>query len=344
MSTGRPIHVVCARSLSEQHVARLRAVSPRLVVHLRPAGNRAELQLQLSPEVEVLFSSFAPESLAGLPNLRWLQSRSAGINTVVDTPVWKADHVAITTASGIHGPTIAEYVTGMMIALARDFIGFLAFQRRSQWPISPRNNFEQFPGRDLRGATVLIIGYGSIGREIGRQCHALGMRVLAVKRDPSRRADTGYLIAGTGDPDGVIPERIAAPSELDSMLPEAEYVVLASASTAANRGLIGEAQLRLMRGDAFLINIARGDLVDEAALARALRERWIAGAALDVFAREPLGADSPLWALDNVILSPHVAGITPRYDDLMTDLLAENLRHYVAGEPLLNLVDRSLGY
>lgn len=344
MSKDGPIHVVCARNLPAEHIARLRAVSPRLVVDVRPARNRAELKPLLSPEVEVLFSSFAPESLDGLPNLRWFQSRSAGMNTVSDTPLWTADQITVTNSSGIHGPTIAEYVTGMMIALARDFLGFLSFQRRSCWPTTPKNHVEQFPGRELRGATALIVGYGSIGREIGRQCRALGMRVLAVKRDPLRRVDSGYTIAGTGDPDGIIPERIVGAADLNAVLPEAEYVVLASASTADNRGLIGETQLKSMRRDAHLINIARGDLVDEVALIRALRERWIAGAALDVFAREPLAADSPLWSLDNVILSPHVSGITPRYDDHMTTLLAENLRRYVAGEPLLNVVNRSLGY
>lgn len=298
----------------------------------------------VSPEVEVLFSTFAPDSLTMLPNLRWLQCRSAGMNAVVGTPAWTAEHIAITSASGIHGITIAEYTTGMMIALARDFLGYLSFQRRSCWPTTPKNHVEQFPGRELRGATVLIVGYGSIGREIGRQCHALGMRVLAVKRDPSRRVDTGYTIAGTGDPAGTIPERIVGPDKIDEVLPEAGYVVIASASTPANRRLIGEAQLNLMRRDAFLINIGRGDLIDEPALIRALAEHRIAGAGLDVFEKEPLPADSPLWALDNVILSPHISGMTPRYDEHMVALFAENLRRYVSGEALLNLVDRTLGY
>ena len=130
----------------------------------------------------------------------------------------------------------------------------------------------------------------------------------------------------------------------DTVIGAADFVVIASASTMHNRHLLGESQLRLMRRDAFLINVARGEIVDEAALIRALQERRIAGAALDVFEREPLPADSPLWKLDNVILSPHIAGITPRYDDHMAGLFAENLRRYLAGEPLLNLVDRNRGY
>lgn len=339
-----PVHVLCTRNFKPEQLDRLRSVSTRLVVEQRPARSRAELMTVVSPEVEVLLSTFAPDSLEPLPALRWLQLRSAGLNAVIDTPVWCNPSIVVTNASGIHGPSIAEYVTGMMIALARDFAGFLSFQRRSCWPMTPKNHIEQFPGRELRGATVLIVGYGSIGREIGRQCHALGLRVLAIKRDPTRKADPGFGLPGTGDPSGEIPAEIGAPGDLERMLPEAEYVVLASASTAENRHLIAGPQLRLMRPDSFLINIARGDLIDEPALVRALRERWIGGAGLDVFAKEPLPAESPLWQLDNVILSPHVSGITPRYDEHMTGLFAENLRRYVAGEALLNVADRSLGY
>ncbi len=322
----------------------MRAVSPRLVIVQRPVRNREELAGVLSREVEVLFSIVPPLALDGLPDLRWFQCRSAGMNAVVGTPVWNAPQVAITSASGVSAVTMAEYTTGMMIALARDFLGYLSFQRRSCWPIQPKNHHQQFPGRELRGATVLIIGYGSIGREIGRQCQALGMHVLAVKRDPTRRADTGFLIPGTGDPAGLIPEKIVGPAGLNEVLPAAEYVVVCSALTPGSQHLIGEAQLRLMRPDAFLINIGRGGIVEESALVRALREHRIAGAGLDVFATEPLPADHPLWSLDNVILSPHVCGITPRYDAHMAALFTENLRRYVAGEPLLNLVDRTHGY
>jgi phosphoglycerate dehydrogenase-like enzyme len=343
VNSTAPVHVLCTGPFNEAQIDRLRAVSPRLVLQHRRVKSRAELIKVLSPDVEVLFSSFAPETLEPLPRLRWFQGRSAGVNAFIGTPLWHSD-VRFTTASGVHSIPIAEYITGMMIALARDFLGYLDFQRRACWPRTPKVHYEQFPGRELRGATVVIIGYGSIGRETARQSHALGLRVLAIKRDPAARADPGFIIPGTGDPDGSIPEKILSPADLDEALPLAEYVVIASASTAETRHLMGEAQLRRMRRDAILINIARGDIVDESALVRALQERWIAGAGLDVFEREPLPADHPLWRLDNVILSPHIAGFTPRYDDHMAALFAENLRRYLSGEPLLNLVDRSRGY
>ncbi|HVT73701.1 MAG TPA: D-2-hydroxyacid dehydrogenase [Lacunisphaera sp.] len=344
MSSSPQVHVFCARPFPPAQLEFLRAVSPRLVITQQAARDRAGLEALLTPEIEVLFSVFPPLTLARLPNLRWFQCRSAGMNAVIGTPLWHAPHVALTNASGVHAVTMAEYTLGMMIALARDFLGYLSFQRRATWPMHPKNHHEQFPGRELRGATVLIVGYGSIGREIGRQCAALGLRVLAVKRDPARRADTGFAVPGTGDPAGTIPERIVGPGELAAVLPEAEYVVVTTALTPANRGLLGEAELRRMRPDAFLVNVARGGVVDEVALVRALREHWIAGAGLDVFATEPLPPDSPFWAMENVIISPHISGVTPRYDEHVCTLFAENLRRYLAGEPLLNLVDRTLGY
>ncbi len=290
MSSPDPIHVLCTRSLTDEHLATLRAISPRLTVEYRFTDNRAELEGVLSPEVEVLFSTWSPASLEGLPRLRWFQGRSAGIDILRGSAVWNAGHVAITSASGIHVIAMAEYVTGMMIALARDFRGYVEMQRRKAWP---ERSFVSFPGRELRGATILIVGYGSVGREVGRQSHALGLRVLAVKRDPTQRRDHGYTIPGTGDPDGTIPEHIVGPDRLDDLLPEAEYVVIASALTPSSRGLFGEAQLRRMRSDALLINIGRGGIVDETALLRALRERRIGGAALDVFAERTAAAGQP---------------------------------------------------
>jgi phosphoglycerate dehydrogenase-like enzyme len=150
--------------------------------------------------------------------------------------------------------------------------------------------------------------------------------------------------ADTGDPKGIIPERIYGPDALHEMLGECDYVVIALPLTPDTEHLVGEAELRAMKSDAYLVNIARGGIVDEAALVQALREGWIAGAGLDVFEEEPLPADSPLWGLENALISPHVAGFTPRYDERAATLFAENLARYLAGERLLNLVDKEQGY
>ena len=198
---------------------------------------------------------------------------------------------------------------------------------------------------EVRGATLGVIGYGSIGRELGRiATSAFGMTVLACKRDPTKRADPGYALPGTGDPDGVLPADWYGPTELPRMLPRCDVVVLCAPLTPETRRLIDRAALSVMKPTAYFINVGRGATVDEASLAATLAARRIAGAAIDVFAEEPPPAGHPFYDLDNVILSPHVSGFLPSYDDRCAELFAENLRRYLAGAPLLNLVDRTRGY
>ena len=325
---------------TEEQLDKLRAVSPHLVVRQQTCRNAEEVTAALDEHVEVLYTVFSPTTLDVAPRLRWVQLHSAGVDHLLDTPLWHSE-VTITTNSGIHATTIGEYVLASMLAFTRHLPRMLYYQQRAEWP---SGRWEKFVGRELRGSTICIVGYGSIGREVARLARCLGMRVLAVKRDPENRADTGFTLPGTGDPDGSIPEVIYPPQELRQALAQSDYVVIAVPSTPATRHLIGEAELRAMPEHAYLVNIARGDVIDQEALVRALREGWIGGAGLDVFDPEPLPADSPLWGFDNVILSPHVAGFTPRYDDYATELFAENLRRYLAGEPLLNLVDRQRAY
>jgi phosphoglycerate dehydrogenase-like enzyme len=198
---------------------------------------------------------------------------------------------------------------------------------------------------EVRSAALGIIGYGSIGRELARLATAaFGMTVLACKRDPSQREDPGYAAPGTGDPEGRLPEAWFAPDKLRDMLRQSDVVVMAAPLTPDTERLIGAAELAAMKPSAYFINVGRGATVDETALAAALRERRLAGAALDVFATEPPPAGHPFYALDNVLLSPHVSGFLPSYDDRCAGLFAENLRRYLAGAPLLNLVDRARGY
>jgi phosphoglycerate dehydrogenase-like enzyme len=169
------------------------------------------------------------------------------------------------------------------------------------------------------------------------------MRVLALQRSTDHR-DEGYVVDGTGDPEGVLPERFYAPAALHELLAASAAVVLALPGTDETRGIIDEAALRAMRPSGFLINVGRGSAVDELALERALREGWIAGAALDVVREEPLAADHPLWSVPNLLLTPHIAGIDSHYEDRAAALFCENLRRYVAGDRLLNVIDRDRGY
>ena len=250
----------------------------------------------------------------------------------------------LTTTSGVHAATIAQYAITVLLALAHRVPAMVEWQRRGGWP-PDQQRWPLFVPAELRGATLGIIGYGSIGRELARMATAaLGMTVLALKRDPSRRADPDYCAPGTGDPEGRLPGEWLGPERLPELLARADVVVMTAPLTPATRGMIGASELARMKPSAYFVNVGRGATVDEAALARALGERRIAGAAVDVFAEEPPPAGHPLYGLDTVILSPHVSGFLPSYDDRCTDLFAENLRRWLTGAPLLNLVDRARGY
>ena len=336
------IQVLSTLRFADDLLDQLRAVSPRLHISQHPCHNADEVAAALAahPDIEILYSLQLPHNaLAIATRLRWLQLHSAGADHILNHPIMQRD-IAVTTVSGIHATPIAEYVFASMLAFRWQVPQWTQCQRETRWPSDRWNSYAR---PELRGSTLGIVGYGSIGREVGRLGKAFGMRVLALRRSPGQ-AEKGYAVERTGDPAGAIPERFFSPEHLHEMLSECDYVVVALPLTAETEHLIGEAELRAMKPSAYLVNIARGPILDEQALVRALREGWIAGAGLDVFEREPLPDDSPLWALDNALISPHVAGFTPRYDERAAALFVENLGRYLSGEPLLNLVDRAQGY
>jgi phosphoglycerate dehydrogenase-like enzyme len=218
------------------------------------------------------------------------------------------------------------------------------WKARGAWPPDAQR-WPLFVPSEVRGTTLGVVGYGSIGRELARIAKsAFAMTVLACKRDPACRRDAGWTPPGTGDPEGALPDAWLAPGGLPELLARSDVVALCAPLTAETRGLIGARELNTMKPSAYLVSVGRGASVDESALAQALADRRIAGAAIDVFAQEPPPAGHPLYALDNVILSPHVSGFLPSYDEGCTELFAENLRRYLDGAPLLNLVDRARGY
>jgi phosphoglycerate dehydrogenase-like enzyme len=268
----------------------------------------------------------------------------AGVNTLQDHPLFRETSIPLTTTSGVHAATIAEYAITVLLALAHRVPRMVEWHQRKTWP-PDEDRWRLFVPTEVRGATLGVVGYGSIGRELARiATSAFGMTVLACKRDPATRADLGYGPPGTGDPDGALPAEWFGPAQLPLMLPRCDVVALCAPLTSETRRLLDEAAIAAMKPTAYLINVGRGATVDEAALARALAERRIAGAAIDVFAEEPPPAGHPFYDLDNVILSPHVSGFLPSYDDRCADLFAENLRRFLGRAPLLNLVDRARGY
>jgi phosphoglycerate dehydrogenase-like enzyme len=332
------LNVLVTMRFDRKQLDRLRAVSPEIAV------SQADPDAADYSKTHVLYAGAPPRDLSRAPALRWVQLHMAGVNALADHPLYTETVLPLTTTSGVHAATIAEYAVTMLLALAHRVPRMVEWQARGAWP-PDEQRWPLFVPSEVRGATLGVIGYGSIGRELARIAKAaFGMTVLASKRDPARRADDGYCLPGTGDPEGRLPDEWLGHDQLDSLLARSDVVVLCAPLTPETRGLIGDAALERMKPSAYFINVGRGASVDEAALARALRERRIAGAAVDVFAQEPPPAGHPLYGLDNVILSPHVSGFLPSYDEKCSVLFAENLRRHLAGEPLLNLVDRARGY
>jgi phosphoglycerate dehydrogenase-like enzyme len=336
------VEVLSTLRFADDLLDQLRAVSPDVRVVQSTCHNADEAATALAehPGVEVLYTFHVPADVKELaPRLRWVQLHSAGADHVLDQPLMRGD-VSVTTTSGIHATPIAEYVFASILAYRWQVPLWTKCQRAREWP---SGRWTLYARPELRGSNLGILGYGSIGREVGRLGRAFRMRVLALRRSPDR-ADRGYAVGETGDPDGTVPERFYPPEALHEMLAECDYVVVALPLTSATVGFIGEAELQAMKPTAYLVNVARGPVVHEAALIRALRAGWIGGAGLDVFETEPLPSESPLWDMENTLLSPHVAGFTPHYDERAVALFAENLARYLKGQPLLNLVEKERGY
>jgi phosphoglycerate dehydrogenase-like enzyme len=336
------IHILSTLRFADDLLDQIRAVSPRLHVTQETCHDTDEVASALAAyrATQVLYTFQVPANLLDLaPDLRWIQLHSAGAEHILDTPV-AGSNLVVTTSSGIHATPIAEYVFASMLAHRWRVARWTACQREGKWP---EGRWRIYARPEIRGKTLGILGYGSIGREVGRLGQAFGMRVLALRRSAAQ-ADAGYRVGGTGDPEGSIPEHFYQPDSLHEMLPLCDYVVIALPHTPETTHFIGEPELRTMKPTAYLVNIARGSIVDEAALIRALGEGTIAGAGLDVFEQEPLPPDSPLWEMEPVLLSPHVAGFTPHYDERAAELFVQNLERYMAGQPLINRVDMTRGY
>ena len=291
---------------------------------------------------DVLFGLRVPDELMRQsPNLKWIQLMSAGADHIMRGVLAERTQVVVTTASGTAATPIAEYTLGSMLVYSHRMHVSIRAQLRREW----HRNTSFVDSIDvLRGKTLGIIGYGSIGRETARLAQAFGMKVLALKRNPADHSDPGWNPPGVGDPEGNIPARFYGPEEREAILRESDFVLLTLPLTSHTRKFIGKKELGMMRPHAYIVNIGRGECIDQNALIEALREKRIGGAGLDVFEREPLESESGLWDMENAILTPHVSAMFSDYNGTCCQLFAENLRRYHSGQPLLNLVDRNLGY
>ncbi len=280
-------------------------------------------------DAEILIGwSIRPQQIAAARNLRWIHSPAAAVNQIMFPEVVNSE-ILVTNAREVHGPVVAEHVVALIFALAKKIPGSVQLQEKHIW--GQQILWDELPRvREVAGATLGLLGLGSIGRPLVRSAKALGMRVIAVREHPEKGGEGADAVFG--------------PAQIDEIFRQADYVVLAAPVTVATTAIANAARLALMKPDACLINVGRGSLVDEPALAAALRDKRIGGAALDVFPKEPLPADSPLWDLPNLLITPHTAALTENLWERHYTLFSENLRRYLAGESLLAVVDKQKGY
>jgi len=297
-------------------------------VQFESPPDRAEAD-RLLPQADIVLGwGVRRANFASAGRLRWIQLTAAGVGRTL-FPELVASPVIVTNARGVHAVSMAEHALGVMLMFARKLHLARDAQARREWG-QARLWAEAPPLGQLAGGTVGIVGFGAVGRAVAERARALGMRVLAVRRHPE------------GDP---------APAEsqwgierLHDLIALSDWLVLAAPLTPETTGVIGPHELARMRRHAVLVNLGRGALVDEPSLVVALSEGRIAGAALDVFQEEPLPAESPLWAMPNVIVTPHISGLGPRFWERTCELFARNLHHWLAGEALENVVDKQAGY
>jgi phosphoglycerate dehydrogenase-like enzyme len=264
------------------------------------------------------------QAFAVCPKLKWIHSRSAGLEQTL-FPKLRDSDVPLTNGTGVFSPALAEFALGAILYFAKDFRRLVRNQMDGRW--------EQFDVDLVQGTTVGIVGYGDIGRAVATRAKALGMNVLAVKRHPEKRADGESIV-----------QEVFGPERRIEMLAKCDYIVVTAPLTPETQGMIGEAEIAAMRREAVVINVGRGAVIDEKALIHALRQGKIRGAALDVFEEEPLPAGHALYSLENVLLSPHSTDHTRDWLDNSMEFFVEQCERFLEGKPLLNIVNKKLGY
>lgn len=309
-------------------------LSAETIAHIENASAGYELWISSNPleenparltEVVVNVGWKVQEALLKAGSLKWHHQLSAGVDWVLELPGRADLPIVITNSSGMHAAQVSEQAWAMVFMLSRGFLRFLPNQKSHQWV---RPGKEDLVG--LSGGTLLVVGAGAIGSHIARLGRAHGMRPVGIRRNPGRGGADFDAMHGL--------------EALDSLLPESDAVVLVLPKTPGTDRIMGERQFSLMRPNAIFINVGRGSHVDEAALADALKNRRIHGAGCDAFATEPLPAASPLWDLDNMIISPHCSGFATDYLEQALAFFIRNMEHFKAGTPLENTIDKHLGY
>jgi len=305
---------------------RLRRDFPQLdVVHLHDYGR---INDEIADADIAIAWSLRGEQISAARKLKWIHSTATAVHALMSDEL-RASNIVVTNARDVHGPVVAEHAMSLVFALAKRLPQAMRFQQQKHWAQQDIWNDTPRP-RELKGATIAIIGLGGIGRPLAKIASSLGMRDIGVREHPERGCD------------GV--EKIYSFAHLDEALAQADFVVLALPVTAKTHHLMNASRLARLKPEAYLINVGRGVLVDEAALIDALRSKSFAGAALDVAEEEPLPPESPLWAMDNVFITPHIASLTEQMWERHYQTFTQNLRRFLNNQPLLWLVDKEKAY
>jgi len=332
------INVLVISSIGEENLRQISDVSPK--INLQDASGlwdapdmiTAERKADFSNEkfdallaqADVIYGFRPPDNIVTrAPRLKWFQTMLAGVDHVLTGDFVKSP-VILTNTSGIHGTPVGEVALEMMILFAKK--AQLCFESKQM------KRWQRFEPALLHSATVGIVGLGSIGREIARLSKAFRMRVIATRRSTKQVTRARYV------------DKLLPTEQLPVLLSESDFVVLVLPLTPETNKMIGERELRTMKPTAYLVNVGRGKTIDDDALIRALDEGWIAGAGIDAFSTEPLPSDSKLWDLPNVFLSPHISGRLNNYSTVTTELFCKNLKRYLAGKKLINVVNKKIGY
>jgi phosphoglycerate dehydrogenase-like enzyme len=342
MAEEKKLKILSAISLTEPQVEKIKAVDPRIELHWYGRKDATRIPAELWREAEVLLTSgtlLPPPDQT--PALKWIQFYFAGVEKAFQQEVFLRGGIQLTSASGTMVSQMGEYVMMALLMLGHKAPEMFRFQQQKVWH---EHRIEKLEPIELRGSTVGIVGYGSIGREVARLLYSYGAKVLATKRDVLHPEDDGYVPEGLGDPKGNYFHRLYPNEALNAMLKECDFVVVSSPLTAETHQLISAEQFAVMKPGAFLLNVSRGPVVDTNALIEAARSGRLGGAVLDVFDEEPLPSDSPLWDAPNVVITPHIAGVSKRSMDALVDLFVTNLGRYLNGQELYNLIDPEQGY
>ena len=314
-----------AGSIPAADLKEISRLAPNVKIITGLSKNEALTRAAEADGIDARYAS--PEFLTKASKLRWVQVQSAGVDRYITIkPLIENDNIVLTNFRAIHGPAIADHALAMLLSLTRNLNYHAANQQQSQWKRgrSPNQSIA------LKGKTILVVGLGGIGSEIAQRAHGFGMRVIGTRR--SNKPSPNFI------------ERVGKPKDLLTMLPEADVVALAVPLTSETKNLLDATAFEAMKPGSFLINIARGKVVDTEALLAALKSGKLAGAGLDVTDPEPLPEDHPLWKQPNLIITPHIAGKSAVTNERRSALTIENLRRFGAGEPLLNVVDKIAGY